>query len=96
MGRPECWELLKKSDAILCAGSELSETDFWNDDVVIDHDLIRIDIDADAIARPHRAEVAILGDAQLALEAIAQGVTARRAPPRPSCPRAKRMRCDAC
>ena len=78
MGRPECWELLEKSDAILCAGSELSETDFWNDNVVIDHDLIRIDIDADAIARPHRAEVAILGDAKLALEAIAQGVTERK------------------
>jgi 5-guanidino-2-oxopentanoate decarboxylase len=81
MGRPQCWALLEKSDAILCAGSELSETDFWNDDVVIDHDLIRIDIDPDAIARPHHAEIAILGDARAALDAIAAGITPRKGPP---------------
>ncbi|MFO1120763.1 MAG: 5-guanidino-2-oxopentanoate decarboxylase [Hyphomicrobiales bacterium] len=81
MGRPECWTLLEKSDAILCAGSELSETDFWNDDVVIDHDLIRIDIDPDAIARPHHAEIAILGDARVALDAIAAGIAPRKGPP---------------
>ena len=34
------------SDAILCAGIELSETDFWRRTVIIDNNLIRIDIDA--------------------------------------------------
>jgi 5-guanidino-2-oxopentanoate decarboxylase len=77
MGRDGCWDMLTKSDAILVAGSELSETDFWNDSIVIDHDLIRIDIDASSHGRPHTAEIAILGDAKLALEAIAAGVKER-------------------
>ena len=80
MGRESCWDLLARSDAILCAGSELSETDFWNDNVVIDHDLIRIDIDASALSRPHTAEIAILGDAREALEAIAEEVVERAGP----------------
>jgi 5-guanidino-2-oxopentanoate decarboxylase len=69
--RDEAQQMLLKSDAILCAGSELSETDFWSPDVLIDKNLIRIDIDAASIARPHTAEIAILGDASAALEQIA-------------------------
>ena len=84
LGRPEALALLANSDAILAAGSELSETDFWKDDVVIDHDLIRIDIDPAAVARPHTAEIAILGDAKQALAAIAAQLQERAAiaPPR--------------
>lgn len=77
LGREACWDMLRQSDAVLCAGSELSETDFWNDDVVIGRNLIRIDIDPSAMARPHAAEIAILADARAALEAIAAGVTER-------------------
>jgi 5-guanidino-2-oxopentanoate decarboxylase len=77
MGREGVWDMFAKSDAILCAGSELSETDFWNDSVVIEKNLIRIDIDPSAIGRPHAAEIAVLGDAREALEAIAEGVTER-------------------
>jgi 5-guanidino-2-oxopentanoate decarboxylase len=77
MGRDGVWDMFASSDAILCAGSELSETDFWNDSVVIEKNLIRIDIDPSAIGRPHGAEIAILGDAREALEAIAEGVTER-------------------
>ena len=77
LGRAASWEMLRQSDAILCAGSELSETDFWNDEVVIEQNLIRIDIDASVMGRPHAAEIAILGDAREALEMIAAGVTAR-------------------
>jgi thiamine pyrophosphate-dependent acetolactate synthase large subunit-like protein len=55
----------------------LSETDFWNDDVVIERNLIRIDIDASIMGRPHTAEIAILGDAREALEMIAAGVKTR-------------------
>ena len=77
MGREGVWRLLRESDAILCAGSELSETDFWNDEVVIDKNLIRIDIDPSVMSRPHSADIAILGDAREALEAIAHGVKER-------------------
>ena len=77
MGREALWEMLRQSDAILCAGSELSETDFWNDDVIITRNLIRIDIDPSVMSRPHTAEIAILGDARETLEAIAPAILAR-------------------
>jgi 5-guanidino-2-oxopentanoate decarboxylase len=66
-------DFIHSSDAILCVGSQLSETDFW-DEVVIDRNLIRIDIDADSLARPHTAEIAIQADAKATLEAIAAGL----------------------
>ena len=70
-------EFIQKSDCILCVGSELSETDFWNTAFVIDKNLIRIDIDPDSLARPHTAEIAILGDTKAALEAIAPHIKSR-------------------
>jgi 5-guanidino-2-oxopentanoate decarboxylase len=73
LARAPAVELIRSSDAILCAGSQLSETDFW-DEVVIDRNLIRIDIDADSLASPHTAEIAIQADAKAALEAIADGL----------------------
>jgi 5-guanidino-2-oxopentanoate decarboxylase len=81
MGQESVWDMLGSSDAILCAGSELSETDFWNDAAVIERNLIRIDIDPAVLARPHAAEIAILGDARQALEAIAGGVRERQGEP---------------
>ena len=77
LGREAAWKLLEESDALLCAGSELSETDFWSDGVRVTHDLIRIDIDPAVLSRPHPAEIAILSDAREALAALAAGVTAR-------------------
>ena len=71
LGLPETQKLLAESDCILCAGSELSETDFWNNDFIISKNLIRIDIDPHSLARPHHAEIAILADAASTLKAIA-------------------------
>ena len=45
----------------------------------IEQNLIRIDIDPASLARPHTAEIAILGDARAALAAIAPAITARSA-----------------
>lgn len=84
LSRAEAWDLLKRSDAILCAGSELSETDFWSSGRVIEGNLVRIDIDADSLARPHAARLALQGDAAHALEGIAGRLKPRKAakPPR--------------
>jgi 5-guanidino-2-oxopentanoate decarboxylase len=82
LGRSEAPGFLKRSDAILCAGSELSETDFWADSIVFEENLIRIDIDAASLARPHMAEIAILGDAKVALERIAAGLAPHGGRPR--------------
>jgi len=79
LAQPAAMERLKASDAILCVGSELAETDFWNTEVVIEKNLIRIDIDPSSLARPHIAEIAILGDAKEALEALSPEITKRGA-----------------
>jgi 5-guanidino-2-oxopentanoate decarboxylase len=75
LGRKGAAAFIQAADAILCAGSQLSETDFWRDDVVIEKNLIRIDIDADSLARPHTAEISIQADARPTLEAIAAGLS---------------------
>ena len=79
---------LQQSDCILVAGSELSETDFWALDFSISQNLIRIDIDPASLARPHTAEIAILGDAASTLVRIAAGVKTRKADA-PSAPTAQ-------
>jgi 5-guanidino-2-oxopentanoate decarboxylase len=84
LSRQASQSLLTKSDAILCAGSELSETDFWTSDFIIGQNLIRIDIDPASLTRPHAAEITILGDARTALEGIAAGLNVTRAAPPPA------------
>ena len=71
LARPSGRKLLREADVVLCAGSELSETDFWDSGFILDKGLIRIDLDAMTLARPHGADIAILADAAQALEAIA-------------------------
>ncbi len=69
-------EMLRDADVILCAGSELAETDFWDSGFLLDKGLIRIDLDPMTLARPHAADIAILSDAQEALAAIAASLPA--------------------
>ncbi len=71
-------EFLMGSDCILATGTELSETDHWDLNFSITQNLIRIDLDPASLARPHAAEIAILGDAGEALARIAALVKARQ------------------
>jgi thiamine pyrophosphate-dependent acetolactate synthase large subunit-like protein len=71
MTQPSALDLLRNSDAILCVGSELSETDFWSSDVILDKNLIRIDIDESVLARPHTADISIHAAAKVALAGLA-------------------------
>jgi thiamine pyrophosphate-dependent acetolactate synthase large subunit-like protein len=57
MGNPQVKKYCSRSDCVLAVGTELSRTDFWDTQVVIAKNLIRIDIDPAAIARPHSAEI---------------------------------------
>jgi 5-guanidino-2-oxopentanoate decarboxylase len=70
MGNPEAQAQLMASDCVLAVGTELSETDFWNNACVLSN-LIRIDIDPASIARPHTAKLALLGDAGPAMVELA-------------------------
>ena len=76
---PDTQKFLQNCDCVLVVGSELSETDFWALDFTITKNLIRIDIDPTSLARPHSAEIAILGDAAATLAKIAAGVKSRSA-----------------
>jgi 5-guanidino-2-oxopentanoate decarboxylase len=71
LGYPETQEMLQRSDCILAVGTELSETDFWNGSYRLSAPMIRIDLDPDALARPHVATLPILADATATLTAIA-------------------------
>ena len=79
LGQLEAQDLLQKSDCVLAVGTELSETDFWNGTFRMNGNLIRLDIDPSSLARPHRAKLAILGDAAPALVTIARLVENRSA-----------------
>ncbi len=79
LAQPDTQKSLLASDCVLVVGSELSETDFWNLDFAMTKNLIRIDIDPASLARPHTAEIAILGDAATTLAKIAAGVNPRAA-----------------
>jgi len=81
MGLEAAADFIASFDAVLCAGSQLSETDFWKE-VVLERNLIRIDIDPDSLARPHTAEIAINADAGATLEAIAAGLERHEGPGR--------------
>jgi 5-guanidino-2-oxopentanoate decarboxylase len=85
LAAPDVQKQLAESDCVLAVGTELSETDFWNNKFRLDGNLVRIDIDPASLARPHRAKLAILGEAAPALVAISTGIQPREklAPTRP-------------
>lgn len=64
---------LMTADVVLAAGTEFSETDydfFFQGDVKIDGQLIRIDIDPQQLTRNIEPTIAIYSDTKLALQAI--------------------------
>jgi thiamine pyrophosphate-dependent acetolactate synthase large subunit-like protein len=63
-------ELLASADVVAVVGSELAETDSWIDRLTLPGKLIRIDIDPTAAQGDYPAEVALVGDAGLALAAL--------------------------
>ncbi|HUF45501.1 MAG TPA: thiamine pyrophosphate-dependent enzyme, partial [Aestuariivirgaceae bacterium] len=75
-------EELAAADVVLAVGTELGETDtlYFGDRPKLGGKLIRIDIDAEQLTRNCLPDIAILGDAGLALAALAerlQGFTHR-------------------
>jgi acetolactate synthase-1/2/3 large subunit len=79
-------ELIANADVVLAIGTELGETDY---DIVFDGGfkingtLIRIDCDTPQLQRPFRADVAILGDAQMAISGLCERLTQRAADQQP-------------
>jgi 5-guanidino-2-oxopentanoate decarboxylase len=78
LSQPAVQQALQDSDCILAVGTELSETDIWNTSFRITAPMIRIDLDPDVLARPHQAELAMVGDAEDALLSIAMSLTGKK------------------
>jgi 5-guanidino-2-oxopentanoate decarboxylase len=78
LGYPETQALLQNSDCILAVGTELSETDFWAGVFRLQAPIIRIDLDPDVLAKPHRSALPILADANSTLTALAQHFSGHR------------------
>ena len=63
-------EQVADADVVLALGSELAETDFWQDRFRFGGDLIRVDIDPHELSDEQPATLAILSDTTKAAEAI--------------------------
>lgn len=70
-------ELVLQSDVVLAIGTELGETDYdavFDGDFRIESQLIRIDIDAEQLNRNYPADIAILSDSRMAIQALLAGL----------------------
>jgi thiamine pyrophosphate-dependent acetolactate synthase large subunit-like protein len=67
----EAIAIIEQADVVLAVGTEISETDLWDQRLTIAGALIRVDLDAAMLARPYPASLPILADAGPTLEAIA-------------------------
>jgi 5-guanidino-2-oxopentanoate decarboxylase len=85
LSNPDIQKMIAEADCILAAGTELSETDFWNN-FQISKNLIRIDIDPGALAGPHVSEIAILADSALTLLALHDAISRETPAPVPERP----------
>lgn len=70
MARGHAKKFISNADVILAVGTELAETDFWEEWIPINGKLIRIDIDSDKLADRYGGDVAIAADAGVAVEAL--------------------------
>ena len=75
----ETQELVAAADVIIAVGTELSETDFYTGTrLPMSGRLVRIDLDPMKLSDQYGAEIPLLGDALVTLEALEAGVSKRR------------------
>ena len=72
--RGEICDYVKSADVVLAVGTELSPVDNFVCDLEIEGQLIRIDIDARKMNDLYPADLALIGDASQAVEAISNGL----------------------
>jgi acetolactate synthase-1/2/3 large subunit len=72
---------LADCDVVLAVGTELAESDLWRDPPLpLRGALVRVDVDPAQLDKNAIAEVALLGDARLALQALLDGLPAAARP----------------
>ena len=73
---PAVQDMVGAADVVLAIGTELAETDFWRERLPIQGRMIRVDIDPAKLCDSYAATVAMLSDAALAAQAIADALPA--------------------
>jgi len=77
---PATQDYLAKADLVIAIGTELAETDAWNDFHTFSGNLIRIDIDAYTLTRDYSPTVGLLAEAGATLSALTPLVASNRKP----------------
>ncbi|MEL6287423.1 MAG: thiamine pyrophosphate-binding protein, partial [Pseudomonadota bacterium] len=72
--RPGTVDIIRDADVVVGIATELSETDSFGADLIINGKFIRIDIDPRELTSDFAADVAIHADAKAALDAIGRGL----------------------
>ena len=92
--QPPVLDELTNADVVLAVGTELGETDtlLFDSRLQLRGKVIRIDIEAEQLTRNVLAEVAILGDARLALQALEEALRQHRVDAAPAVARVKDLR----
>ena len=73
---PVAHAFVENADLVIAVGTELSETDIWkeSDFLELTGRLIRIDVDPGNLSRDYVPDAALLGDAGLAMEMLAEAL----------------------
>lgn len=74
LARPDSAGIVASADLVVVVGSELAEVDIWRAHLGHTAPMIRVDIDAEVLSDPQRAELPVQMDAGLFLEALVEGV----------------------
>ncbi|WP_369250751.1 5-guanidino-2-oxopentanoate decarboxylase [Streptomyces sp. R41] len=67
---PSVQRWLAERDAVLAVGTELAESDLWSRPPALNGTLIRVDLDPDQMYTGLPADVAVVGDSRVSLEAL--------------------------
>jgi len=67
---PSVQKWLSERDAVLAVGTELAESDLWSAPPALSGTLIRVDLDPDQMYAGLAADVDVVGDARVAMEAV--------------------------
>jgi acetolactate synthase-1/2/3 large subunit len=77
---PSVAALVAESDAVVAVGTELAPADLWNGPLDTTGRLVRVDVDATAVATNAVPRLALVGDAAQTLAALLEVLPTQRAP----------------
>ena len=64
------WNLIAEADVVLAVGTEMADTDFWRERLLLNRELLRVDIDPRKFNDFYPCALALQGDARLTVGAL--------------------------